>query len=162
MTGIPALALGPVAGLALRFPKIALRAMGFGKFCKAHWKEIAIIVAVLTACVSAYTWIKHDEKVRYQAGFDAAQSQYVAAVTKANKVASDDQAAFNVLKQKYDDLSTARQTQVVTVTKPNIERIIREVQNGPVYRSCLLTDSVFNDLQTETAGVNASIGSSER
>jgi hypothetical protein len=162
MTGIAKLALGPVGALALRFPKAAAGAMGFGKFCKDHWKEIAIVVAVLTACVSAFIWIKHDEKAHYDSGFGAAQAQYTAAVNAANKQAAADQAALNVLKQKYDDLSKARQTQVVTVTKPIIERVTHEVQSAPVYRSCTLTDGVFNDLQTEAAGVNSSIDSSQR
>lgn len=162
MTGIPELALGPVAGLALRFPRVAARAMGLGKFCKAHWKEIAIVVAVLTACVATYTWVKHDEKAHYEAGFGAAQSQAAAAVSRANAVAKEDQRQLDLLKLKYDDLSKARQIQVVTVTQPHIERIVREVQTAPVYGSCRLTDSVFDELQAEAAAVDTSIGSSER
>jgi hypothetical protein len=162
MTGIPTGPLGFIASLALRFPKTAASAMGFGKWARAHWKAIAITVAVVSACVSAFIWFKHDQAVQYNAGFGAAQAQAKAAVDAANKVAQNDQHQLDLLKVKYDDLSKARQTQVVTVTKPIIERVTHEVQAAPVYRDCKLTDGVFNDLQTEAAGVNASIGSSQR
>lgn len=162
MTAIPGIALGPIAGMLLRFPKTAAALHSSGAFIKAHWKGIAITVGVVAACVSAYAYVKHVEKVSYASGMTAAQVQYKAAVDHANKIAADDQHKLDLLKVKYDDLSNARQTQVVTVTKPIIERITREVQGSTVYRSCTLTDGVFNDLQAEAAGVNASINSSKR
>lgn len=160
MFGIPF--LGTIVGLAMRFPKTAAALHTGGTVIKKNWKPIAIGAAVVIACVSAFIWLKHDEKAHYEAGFGSAQSQYSAAVIAANKIAANDQSQLNVLKQKYDDLSKARQTQVVTVTKPIIERVTREVQSDPVFSSCTVSDSVFNDLQAETAAVDASIAASER
>lgn len=181
--------LGPLAAFALRYPKTAATAASSASavsnattavataltgatkavadstpvtFIMAHWKFFLGLLIAIVACVSAFIWIKHDEKVHYDAGYSASQSQYSAALLAAGKQASSDQTALTVAKQKYDDLSKTRQIQVVTVTKPIIERVTREVQSDPVFSSCTVSDSVFNDLQAETAAVDASIAASER
>jgi hypothetical protein len=161
MTALPGLALGPIAGLALRFPGAAKFLFGCGKFFKKNWKQVLVGLAIVAACVSAYTYVKHVEKVSYANGFGAAQAQARAQVEAANKRADADNTQLKLLQQRYAALSVQRQQQVKIVTQTKIERIHDEVQSNPVYRQCALTDGVLDDLQAVAAAVNSSIGSSQ-
>lgn len=179
--------LGPIAAFALKYPRTASAAVSTASsvrtastafatavtaagrtaadstpvtFLLAHWKAICIILAVVCACVSAFIYVEHVKRASFAAGVTSGGAQAAKALTKANQVAKDDQSKLDLLKLKYDDLAKARQIQVVTVTQPHIERIVREVQSAPVYRSCTLTDSVFDELQAEAAAVNASVAPS--
>jgi hypothetical protein len=161
MTALPGLAVGPLAGLALRFPVAAARVLGVGKFLKANWKPLVIGLALVGTVYGGYRYIKHVEHVSYASGFTAAENQARAQVIAANKRADADNTQLKLLQQRYAALSTQRQQQVKIVTQTKIERIHDEVQSNPVYRSCSLTDGVFNNLKDLVATVNASIGSSE-
>jgi hypothetical protein len=158
MTAIPGIALGPVAGLALRFPVAAAKLLGVGKFLKAHWKETVIGLALVGTAAGGYFYVKHVKHEAYASGFAAAQTQAQAQVAAANKRAAYDNTQLKLIQQKYADLSVQRQQQVKIVTQTKIERITREVEAAPVYRQCSLTDGVFHDLKDLAATVNASLG----
>jgi hypothetical protein len=161
MTAIPGLALGPIAGLALRFPVAAAKALGVGKFLKAHWKETLIGLALVGTVAGGYFYVQHVKHEAYASGFTAAENQAKAQVVEANKRAAYDNTQLQLLQQRYAALSTSRQQQVKIVTQTKIERIHDEVQSNPVYRQCSVTDGVLDNLQDLVAAVNASIGSSE-
>jgi hypothetical protein len=161
MFGIAGLALGPVAGLALRFPAAAAKALGVGRFLKAHWKETVIGLAIVGTAAGGYFYIKHVKHEAYASGFTAAENQAKAQVAAANKRAAYDNQQLQLLQQRFTALSSSRQQQVKIVTQTKIERIHDEVQSSPVYRQCSVTDGVFHNLQDLVAAVNASIGSSE-
>jgi hypothetical protein len=161
MTALPGLALGPLAGIALRFPVAAARVLGVGKFLKANWKPIVIGLALVGTAVGAYSYVQHVKHVAHDAGFTEAENQAKAQVAAANKRAAYDNQQLTLLQQRYAALSTQRQQQVKIVTQTKLVRIHDEVQSNPVYRSCSITDGVRTQLQDLAAAVNASIGSTE-
>lgn len=161
MTAIPGLALGPLAGLALRFPAAAAGLTGFGKFVKINWKQLAIGLAIVGVVSGSYLYVKHLEKASYRAGVTAQFNHDQAIVVAANKRAATDNTQLQKLKDRFNTLSEQRQQQVRVVTQTKIERIHDEVQANPVYRQCSLTDGVFNDLQAVAAAVNSSVGASQ-
>lgn len=158
MTGIAGLALGPIAGAALRFPRTAAALGGAGSFVKRHWKWFAGAAVIVALGFATVRYLDNRDTMNRNAGFAAAEAQYREALLAANERAEADQNALNLVTQRFAFLAENRERDVTTIVKPQIERITREVQVNPVYAACLLTDGVFDATNAAGAAVNASIG----
>lgn len=154
MSGIP----GLLIGAALRFPRTASAIGATGGFIKSHWKWFVAAGAAVGLYFAATAYLQHRDDANYEKGFATAESQAADLVRDANERAAKDQAALDLITQRFGFLAKEREAAVTTIVQPQIERITREVRDNPVYGACAVTDGVFDATNAAVAGVNASIG----
>lgn len=150
---MPIPALGFIAGIALRYPRLT-------KFLARFGKWIALALAIAGLVWAALSWFNGKIEAADQAGYARAEAQFAEQVRAANEQAAKDQARMDQMALTFGHLATQREQDITLKIEPQIERIEREVASDARYRECVVTDGVLNELNAGRATVNAGIAAS--
>lgn len=122
-----------------------------------------IIMAALLVAASVYGYYKvnsylddRDEQ-NQQVGYQLAEKEFTDAVNAANKVVEEKNTQLAAMNIAFDKLAEQRTADVNIAFDPIIRSITDEIAQDPIYRTCVVSDSVRNNINAGRASVNEAI-----
>lgn len=127
---------------------------------KRWWKPAAIALAAGAIIFVGVRWYNGVKLEAYNEGVRVTSLQYQAKVTAANQRAQQNEQLMLKFADKVGS-NTGKSLETLNVKfDPIIRNVHDEVSKNPVYRTCVLTDGVWQSLQSGRAAVNAGISAS--
>lgn len=125
-----------------------------------------IIMAAVLVAGAGYTYYKVDKYLddrderNQQIGYDKAEGEFQEAVRLANAEVEEKNTQLAAMNISFDKLAEQRTAEVEVKFEPIIRSITNEVTQDPVYRTCVVSDSVRNNINSGRSTVNEAIDSS--
>lgn len=145
--------LGFVMALALRYPN----AFRIARKVLPYIGAILLIVGMFTA---SFAWHRAKVEEARKAGFSAAELQYSKLVSQANEKTAAMSIDLRDMSLLISGRSAQRERELAEKIQDIKLRIQHEVSSDSRYVDCRVSDSVFNDIQSQRSAVNAGIAAS--
>ena len=139
--------------LATRFPKI----MGL---VAQYWKLALAVIVAGVAVFMFLSWRSNLIETSRLEGRREAERVVAALVTEANARSAKDQVRLDKMVVVFGDLARNREGNLTVNIEPIIGRIKSEIAKDPMYRTCVLSDSVRGQVNSVRATVDTSIAAS--